>query len=869
MKVKKVDIGKLLANKKVIIPLFITVAALLLGLFYLIFGNPFVKKGAWEELKSKAKSEASIYKGATGAPRLITGDFSGYENKKDAEKVAEAFIKSNAKLYQIQDFSEEFTLGEKTDLGSITNVRFDQKYKDVPVYGAYIIVSVTKDFKVESASSTYVPNISLGVKPVVSKEKAAENAGHKGADATLYVYAPATQDIKGESRLSWLVKGEKEDVFVDAVSGNIITANATVYMAINREAYDAAFTKTSTGTLVINEKGNVANLPAGQPKQTAQNAFASTGTAYNYFFSRLNRDSWDGKGAKMITISDYKDKPPSVYNNAFWSNSIQKVTVGDGWGSAPIDIMGHEWAHGVTSQTAGLVYSAQSGAMNESFSDIFGTFTQFYSGSKDWTIGEGLANGALRNMKNPIPFNDPDTITAPQYKPTAAPCNFNNDYCGVHSNSAILNKVTVLLVEGGQHKGKIITPIGVEKTERLFYQVLATKLGKNSVFTDMRSNSIELAKKGFTVPGTDIKYEFTKKEIASIINAFASVGVGAADDNHDGKPDDTDPWFQKEGGIAIVDMKASTNQFNTSACGEPNKLEVYVLMQEYGQAKFDYSYMNYKLGNGEWKSTGDSKTEKVKYPEAGELGTLDWYKYTVKDLTEEADTDLSYNVHVIAKNAPASLTSTPDFSGVKVKSCAMQKTINSLGKINPDSLKVPVQNIPTNIPSVNVDVPTAEKALNKRLDASLSGYVTATGVASTRDPLAGEPWSGTKALFTFDLSDIAYLRSVNVTSANINLSSAVLEGNPFALGSLNILACAYGSPDAGDYSGVRGCTQIASISSIPRGGLVDITNYVKSNYTSGKVQLRLEFASTNSGDRTTDKITFPKDSTSLEVKYSQ
>lgn len=853
-----------ISKKQIIIA---SAAVLFVGLF-LYFGFVYLiqKRGSWDYLKNHAKAEASIYRGETGNPRIITGDFSGYEKKKDAKSAALAFITENKAIYGIKDVEKEIFFNSETDVGETYKEEFIQKYNEVPVFGAQILVRVKKDLIIESVFSAYVPNINLSTEPKISKEDAAKNAGYDGKEASLVIYSPATQDKSGESKLSWLVKGEGEDIFVDAQNGEVISGYATKLTALNRETYNSNFGNTFNGTLVMDENGAVAGLPAGQPDAAAKNAHSSTGTAYGYFNSRLNRNSYDGAGATQVTNVNYRDNPPAVYNNAFWWSAIDEVTVGDGWSAAPVDIIGHEWTHGVTAHTADLVYAGQSGALNESYSDIFGTFAEFYSGTKNWTIGEGLANGAIRNMKSPNLFNDPDELTDPNFAAIGLNCNQNNDYCGVHTNSAILNKVAQLLVDGGEHNGKIITPVGIEKTERLFYQVLSTKLGVNSNFNDTRIETVELAKKGFTVKATGTKYTYSKKEKAAIINAFAAVGIGAEDANYDGKPDDTNPPEPKNG-IAIIDIQAGPKVFNTGACGEPNKFEVYALTKLYGNAKYDYSYLQYKFKKGDdWKSVGDSKTEKVKYPEAGELANLDWYKYTVKDLTEESDQELSYRLHFFIKDMV--LFGTEAFGGIGVKSCPNQKTVNILMKIDPNALNNISQNIQGgNIIPISPDILKQEKTLSKTLDSAASGYVSANGTSSAKgEPFAGEPNSGTKALLTFDVSDIAYRKTVNISSAKINLAAATKTGNPFSLGQLKIYGCAYGMPDAPDYS--ARCSLLTSISDIPRGGQVDITDYVKTNYKSGKIQLRLEFTQTSNGDRTTDKLNFPEDKIILDIKYT-
>jgi Zn-dependent metalloprotease len=111
---------------------------------------------------------------------------------------------------------------------------------------------------------------------------------------------------------------------------------------------------------------------------------------YDYFLNTHNRSSYDDQNGRIISWAHFD----SAYANAFCYRSLNIAGYGDGWLNnvpfASLDIVGHELTHGVTQYTSNLYYRNESGALNESFSDIFGTMIEFYveGESGDWLIGE-------------------------------------------------------------------------------------------------------------------------------------------------------------------------------------------------------------------------------------------------------------------------------------------------------------------------------------------------------------------------------------------------------------------------------------------------------------------------------------------------
>src|SRR4029079_19348039 len=155
------------------------------------------------------------------------------------------------------------------------------------------------------------------------------------------------------------------------------------------------------------------------------------------------------------------------YANAFW-NGLQ-MYYGTGFAVAD-DVVGHEMTHAVTERTSNLIYWGQSGAMNESISDIMGEIVDHQNVTPSdstqptpWSLGEdipGFPNG-IRNVQNPPAFNDPDRTGSALYVKESCVSSVNcyNDEDGVHSNSGVGNKTFFLASQGGSFNGQSITGI--------------------------------------------------------------------------------------------------------------------------------------------------------------------------------------------------------------------------------------------------------------------------------------------------------------------------------------------------------------------------------------------------------------------------
>ena len=256
--------------------------------------------------------------------------------------------------------------------------------------------------------------------------------------------------------------------------------------------YTAASTQTLPGKLM---------RTAGDPDSTdpAVNEAATGGQAALDLFSQVyGRDSFDDAGAEVIMSVHYGVR----YDNAFWNGT--QLVFGDGDGQVfdrftkPIDVLGHELSHAVTERTAGLVYSGESGALNESMSDVFGICAKQRllgqtAQQADWLIGEGIflpgvQARALRDMAHPgTAYNDPRLGKDPQVGSYKDFVHTTNDNGGVHINSGIPNRAFQLAATG-------IGGSSAEGAGRIWYTALTgTDVGPNTDFAGFAAATVAAA----------------------------------------------------------------------------------------------------------------------------------------------------------------------------------------------------------------------------------------------------------------------------------------------------------------------------------------------------------------------------------------
>jgi Zn-dependent metalloprotease/PKD repeat protein len=261
---------------------------------------------------------------------------------------------------------------------------------------------------------------------------------------------------------------------------------------------------TGTKYVEITSANNTWNNP------TAVSAHYNASQAYLYFKNTFNRNSINGSGGNIISFINVSDQDGSSWENATWNGRF--ISYGNGGSSfkplaGAVDVAAHEMAHGVTSSTANLEYQGESGAINESISDIFGSMVD----RGNWYIGEDVTKtafiptGRLRDMSDP---HNGSTNEQPGWQPihTSEMYTGTGDNGGVHTNSGISNYAYYLLA----------TAITKEKAEQIYYRALTKYLTKSSQFIDLRIAVTQSAK--------DL-YGDNSNEVTQAQKAFDSVGI--------------------------------------------------------------------------------------------------------------------------------------------------------------------------------------------------------------------------------------------------------------------------------------------------------------------------------------------------------
>jgi Zn-dependent metalloprotease len=274
-------------------------------------------------------------------------------------------------------------------------------------------------------------------------------------------------------------------------------AEAVAYVGVvgtpgkHRTVYSADNGSTLPGRRVRVEGGP----PSGDA--AADEAYDGAGATYDLYWEVYQRDSLDGQGLRLDSTVHYQKD----YDNAFWNG--QQMVYGDGDGqlfnrfTISVDVIGHELTHGVTQYISNLNYFGQSGALNESFSDIFGSLVKQRglgqtAALADWLIGAGLFTAnvrgvALRSMKAPgTAYNDPVLGKDPQPAHMRDYVNTSDDNGGVHINSGIPNHAFYLMaVEIGGSAW--------EKAGRIWYLAARDKFSSNTDFQGAANLTFQVA----------------------------------------------------------------------------------------------------------------------------------------------------------------------------------------------------------------------------------------------------------------------------------------------------------------------------------------------------------------------------------------
>ena len=410
-----------------------------------------------------------------------------------------SFLEDFKEIYNLQSIAGVLKYEKEVlDNYGFKQLVLKQYYNNVPVFDARLKFHFNASNQLTAINGNIISNIKLNATPTLSLSHAAakalsfveeQNINFSGAPLqviknTLYVFPKGL--VEGHVVSHHLVYevevrndiDVREFLFIDAHSGQLVEQFTGIAHALDRRLYE-----DNTGNLIWQE-GDV--FP-GVLDQWQQNELAASEHIYNFFNNAFGYVSYDGADAQMKTINN---NPNINCPNASWNG----VTANYCTGTAADDVIAHEWGHAYTQYTSGLVYAFQSGAINESYSDIWGETIDLLNsyqdiaedfslrtacGSSDrWRMGEDASafGNPIRDMWYPPCNGDPGKVTDTQYSCGDA------DSGGVHTNSGIPNHAYALIVDGGFYNGQTITGIGFTKAAHVFWRAQSEYLTATSDF---------------------------------------------------------------------------------------------------------------------------------------------------------------------------------------------------------------------------------------------------------------------------------------------------------------------------------------------------------------------------------------------------
>ena len=442
-------------------------------------------------------------------------------------------------------------------LSAMEHHRYQQYFSGLEVAGGEIILHF-KDRQLQDMDGEYYLIRKMELKPGLTSGQAADFFRRYLNDPELREKAEESKLVvfpvrDGDYRLAYRIVLEKSALrsmtgFIDARSGEVLNHFSNVKS-------DALTIGTGVGVhgeklkLATNfENGKYWLMDKAQNRPVRQYTFykqanvvltdtdnvwdqdsASTcvhaymGLTYNYYYLVMNRHGMDNHNLDVKAIVHF----PDGTDNAFWNGSTRMMYFLDpgthGFQTAAaLDVIAHEFTHGVTQFTSNLVYANESGALNESFSDIMGTAVEFHwqaAGTgfclADYYIGEDMFSNygyALRNLVNPNLGGNPCHLSQKVILPNTQA----GDWGGVHTNCTIYGHAYYLLANGGTNmiSHVAVTGIGVEKATNIYYTAFTNYLTPSSNFLNAANALLKAA--SVLYGSTSSEYQQTVKSMQAI-----------------------------------------------------------------------------------------------------------------------------------------------------------------------------------------------------------------------------------------------------------------------------------------------------------------------------------------------------------------
>jgi Zn-dependent metalloprotease len=495
------------------------------------------------------------------------------------------FLSRFKDVYGLRDPVEQLYLDRKTTRGDdgLKHLYFRQRHQGMPVFGAALNVQLAGDH-VRMTHGHWLPDLPAFAPPMLDGPGAVNRAiGPLGG--TLRVLGKAVRGIvdvsndpaapaeprqvyrvtlvgadEAEARGMWIYYldadtgavlkrltqimdvGEWKDLDVQTANG---TDSDTCWLGPSETDDDYWFT----------EDGPDGYDPATDTYGDGQRAYDLGHAILDFFEAEFGLRSYDGSESQFEIVTNVGQG----YSNAAFQSPCDQIKAGYTW--VQDDLLTHEFTHGIDVHAEDLDYENQSGALDESFADVFA----YLFDPANTTFGEDLDPAVtgrrppLRDLANPPAFMDPDHMSAASSGDgiglrtiaanSPAGCGSDpaqcNDQGFVHTNSGIPNKVATLLVLGGQHTGRIIEAIGPSKVGKLYMSVLRDGVSSDTSFGEARDLFVDRAQHWAETGHAG----FDLNDLCQVRNAWASVGIGESggDADCDGQTDGADADNDQDG----------------------------------------------------------------------------------------------------------------------------------------------------------------------------------------------------------------------------------------------------------------------------------------------------------------------------------
>lgn len=497
--------------------------------------------------KSKSEGEVAALEFIQKKVKYRPDQIPSQENVKGASTdsspqslIPDNFAENSYRTRAVDDQNDKF-LTDKNIISNAQHFFYQQKINNIPVYGAILSVHLKNKNEVYAVDANLVVKQDLA-NEAITKDKAEDMALEKAAKDTKIT--PLKVESVKKYILNKKILGLSDDIankvtyvvviyadtdpitfktqyFVDLSSGQVIFTEPLLKKALTRNIYNCANKSTDADCTIARSEGNV---PVGD--SVVDDAYSIAGEVYNYHFNSEGRNSWDNNGSPMVVRVHVDGMSSAGCPNAYWippSTGLNQYGTNGGYmiacdGLVLKDIFGHEFGHAINGATAGFIYHAESGTLDEAFADIWG-----YAIDNNWTVGEGSSVGIMRRMDDPPNVGDvapvdcttgegnsngtcylvncttyqpdsrglcvshipPDRLFSPYFY-----CG-DQDLGGVHNNTGVTSKAFYLMVQGGNFNGCSVNGIGREKGLAIAYYALSRYLGPSSNFKDFYNKFIQ------------------------------------------------------------------------------------------------------------------------------------------------------------------------------------------------------------------------------------------------------------------------------------------------------------------------------------------------------------------------------------------